>query len=392
MALDLTAMLRLSHDLQVAAKLGEVVQAAQDAVRSTSGYMTTWLSASQPGTPRTARVLAVRGAIEELVWDLAPTFLVEGDAMLEEVWGATHPVVIEDARTDPRTNKKEVEVFGNVTLVHVPLLLGSERVGALSTGTFVADGARAPTAEQLESLVVIGTLVAAALLRVRVQEALNESEQTIRRLTDSSLRNFEQERLRVSRELHDGVGQLLIAAQLQLGDLANGAQEPQSMQVERTRQTLSAAMASIRALSHDLRPAALDELGLPEALRELAESCTTSAFHVDVQLSVTPACRVPEEVAISLYRVAQIALANTVRHARAHQASIALEISADRVRLEISDRGVGFDPARARASRGIGLIGIRERAKGLNGKSEIHSSPGAGTRVAVEIPLGAAAH
>ena len=389
MALDLAAVLLLSHDLQVAASLGAVVQAAQDAVRKTTGYATTWLSASLPGTPRTARVLAIRGAIEELVWELAPIFQVDGNAMLEEVWGAAHPVVLEDARTDPRTNKKEVEIFGNITLIHVPLLLGTERVGALSTGTFGSEGVRAPTPGQLESLVIIATLVAAALLRVRVQAALHDSEQAIRRLTNGSLRGFEQQRRRLSRELHDGVGQLLIVALLQLSELSAIAPEPAwSAKVKRTEGIITDAIASLRSLSHDLRPPMLDSLGLPAALHDLARSCTTSAFQVEVQLRVVPGFALPEEVAISLYRIAQIALANTVRHARAAHASIALEVTQSWARLEVVDHGVGFDPARVRSLPGIGLIGIQERAKGLGGSSEIASAPGSGTRVTVEVPLG----
>jgi signal transduction histidine kinase len=388
MALDLTAMLRLSHALQLATRVGAVVQAAQDAVLDIAGYTTTFLSVIQPGTPRTARVLAIRGSIEELVWEVAPVFLIDGDAMLEEVLGAAHPVVVSDARTDPRTNKQQVEVFGNRTMVHVPMMLGIERVGALTTGTFGAEGVRPPTAEQLESLVVIATLVAAAILRVRVQEELADSQQTIRRLTDGSLRSFEQERLRISRELHDGVGQLLVAAQLQLTDLEVASGEPLlAAKIDRTRSTLSDVMDSIRSLSHDLRPASLDALGLPEALRELAESCTTASFEVDVQLQIAPDSTIPEEVAISLFRVAQIALTNVVRHAQARRATITLKLLATKVRLEISDQGIGFDPARAGASRGIGLIGIRERMNGLNGRSEIVSAPGEGTRVAVEVPL-----
>jgi signal transduction histidine kinase len=100
---------------------------------------------------------------------------------------------------------------------------------------------------------------------------------------------------------------------------------------------------------------------------------------------------VPQEMAISLFRVAQIALTNTVRHARATSATIALELSETQVLLEISDEGVGFDPMRADSMQGIGLIGIRERARELNGRSEILSAPGEGTRVRVEIPWASSA-
>jgi signal transduction histidine kinase len=169
MVIDVAGVLQFSHALQGAATLGELVAATEAAVRRSTGYGSAWIAAIEEGPPRMARILAVAGGLGSELAQEAVLHPVDGDPMLEEVFAADHPVVVIDARTDPRTNKAMVELLGNRTLINVPILLGERRLGALGLGSFGAEGVRPPTADQLETLVVFATQLAAAFLRVKVQ-------------------------------------------------------------------------------------------------------------------------------------------------------------------------------------------------------------------------------
>ncbi len=184
MALDVASVLQFSQALQTATTLGELVTAAQVAVKRATGYSTTWLAAFEEGPPRTARILGVSGSNGDRIWEEAPVHLIDGDPMLEELFSADagFPVVVVDARTDPRTNKATVELLGNRTLINVPVLLGARRLASLGMGTFGAEGVRPPTADQLETLVVFATQLAGAFLRVKVQ---GEQERMRQRLLAS---------------------------------------------------------------------------------------------------------------------------------------------------------------------------------------------------------------
>lgn len=172
MSLDVDAVLQFSRELQRAESTQDLLVATRAAVRRFTPYRTVWLTTIHPGTPRMGEVLAISGeeAVEAVVMHRAPSFPIDGDVMLEEILAATRPVVVEDARLDPRTDKVMVEKLGNRTLINVPLLIGDERLGTLGIGTFHPEPPRPPTPEQLELLVVFATQVAAAFQRVQMQE------------------------------------------------------------------------------------------------------------------------------------------------------------------------------------------------------------------------------
>jgi two-component system, NarL family, sensor kinase len=145
-------------------------------------------------------------------------------------------------------------------------------------------------------------------------------------------------------------------------------------------------LEDLRRLSHDLRPAALDRLGLGPALRELGEGFAAGGLEVDVRVDPEDLGPAPE-VAVHLFRVAQAALANVARHARVRRARVALVASGAAIRLEVGDDGAGFDPDSIAADAGLGLLGMRERASWLKGTFSLDSAPGRGTRIAVEVPI-----
>jgi signal transduction histidine kinase/ActR/RegA family two-component response regulator len=184
--IDFPAILRHTRDLQRATTIQDLLEATRTAVREATGYDHVWLAAFEPGTPAMVRVLAVAGGVEPLIWERAPTFPIDGDAMLIEIFRGTRPVVVEDARLDPRTDKAMVAKLGNRTIINIPLLLGDSSLGALGTGTFGEEGVRPPTPAQVDHLSVLATHVAAALERVRILEerrvAEREREQLRQRL------------------------------------------------------------------------------------------------------------------------------------------------------------------------------------------------------------------
>ena len=213
------------------------------------------------------------------------------------------------------------------------------------------------------------------------------AEREIERLTQSSIRGQEEERRRLALALHDGAGQGLTAVMLQLVALEKAVPDKGfAAKVSEVRALTKAILKDLRGLSHDLRPAVLDRLGVAAALQDLTKSMTTSDLSVELLVD-PPSVRLPAEVSITLYRIAQAALANLAQHAKARRATVSLSGDPRSLRLEIADDGVGFDPSASGSGAGIGIIGMRERATWLGGTFKIESAPGQGTKVLVEMPL-----
>lgn len=212
------------------------------------------------------------------------------------------------------------------------------------------------------------------------------NEREFRRLGRSVLRVQEDERRRLARELHDGVGQNLTAlkhrlAQLRdaLGDAATPAREGLEAAIALCADTLE----DTRELSRLLRPTILDDLGLEPALRWLGRSVGESAG-IAVAVEIEPLPALDGERQTLLFRIAQEALNNIARHARARSVLLRLVERDGRLQLQVVDDGVGFDPAARPA--GSGLSGMRERLRLFEGSLEVHSAPGNGTRIRAVVP------
>jgi signal transduction histidine kinase len=223
--------------------------------------------------------------------------------------------------------------------------------------------------------------------RQRAEEAHRE---VLRRLVAAE----ETERGRVSRELHDRLGQDLTALKLGLQILRKrgACVAPLRKSLSKLETLADSLMRDLHRLAWELRPAALDDFGLELALRRYAnEWAALSGLAVDFDSQGATAQRLGREVETTLYRVAREALTNVFRHAKAKRVSILLQRRADHVSLIVEDDGRGFDAAamlRAPASQGkLGLLGMQERAMLAGGSAQIESSPGAGTTVLVRMPL-----
>ena len=204
----------------------------------------------------------------------------------------------------------------------------------------------------------------------------------------------EEERRRISRELHDQVGQTVTGLSLGLKTLEATLAGTNAGDAVRDRlislRSLAARVGQdIHRAAADLRPAVLDDFGLPAALAALAALITERhGVAVDIQI-VGVVDRLPSEIETVVYRVAQEALTNIVKHARTGAASMLLERRAGGLRLVIEDHGVGFDPAAWRddGHPRLGLSGIRERLRLVNGALEIETAPGAGAALFVRVGL-----
>jgi len=215
-----------------------------------------------------------------------------------------------------------------------------------------------------------------------------QAEEVRIQLLHQLVRAQEDERRRISRDLHDQMGQQLTALRLQLESLRNRLKKDGQVtaDVEASQNVLRKIETDIDFLAWQLRPAALDDIGLKESLAEYVKGWSN---HVNINAEFHTAGldhdRLPTEVETNLYRITQEALNNVHKHSKGDRVEVLLELRDHRVVLVIEDNGKGFDPEAK--SRGMGLDSMRERASLIGGKLEIESTQGKGTTLFVRVPM-----
>lgn len=212
----------------------------------------------------------------------------------------------------------------------------------------------------------------------------------LQRMSSQVLSAHEGERKRIARELHDDTAQALTSILVRLRLLERSARDQDVLKnVRELRELTVDALESVRRMAMDLRPAALDDLGLVPALQTYAEKYSRN-WPVSVNVSVNYlGRRLPADVELVLYRVVQEALANISKHASASSATVSLSRRRNEVTLSIEDDGVGFDATdgpRADGS-GLGLFGMRERLALVGGELQVKSEKGQGTMITARVPL-----
>jgi signal transduction histidine kinase len=215
------------------------------------------------------------------------------------------------------------------------------------------------------------------------------AEQNARNLSSQVLRVQDDERRRISRELHDGLGQNLIAAKMIADSFAT--RPPTQDVITQLNSILESTVSSVRSISYLLYPPLLDEIGLTSAAEWLIDGLSKRS-DILVKLEIGGAKRrLPPGVEVTLFRILQESRANIQRHARASKADILLNFEADRVLLRICDHGVGISAEKLReleeraSYAGIGLAGMKQRAQEQGGTFRLSSSPN-GTTIEVEVP------
>lgn len=278
----------------------------------------------------------------------------------------------------------------------VPIQARGRTLGVLSVA---AASPQSFDEAEMNLLTAVGQQLGIALENARLWEELQQKERVRSELLARVIRAQEEERQRIARELHDGIGQSLNALVLGLNAVSTALSQAPDMAsdlLNRLRVSTSDTVKELQEIIYDLRPSLLDDLGLCRALRWYAEErLRTRGVEVILEVPEEPN-RLPAEMETALFRIGQEAITNISKHAQAHEVHIRLEFGKRHVHMEILDDGIGFDPGRTltkvNSRRGWGLLGIQERAALLHGKLTIDSAPGHGTRLSVTLPLPEEAH
>lgn len=213
------------------------------------------------------------------------------------------------------------------------------------------------------------------------KEALDEERKMrLRSMIDGQ----EKERQRLSRDLHDGLGQSLIAIKLQLESLGVGLEKGQNERMEKIKHYFEQTIEDIRRMSNDLAPSVLEEFGLTTALRNLCQSFANHSGPIIKFETSGVKHSLSNKTGIYLYRICQEALSNAVKHAEASQIEVLLAFEKKKITVQIKDNGKGFKIENAQQCRGNGINNIYERVQLLQGFVQIITDPGKGTRVRIE--------
>jgi len=228
------------------------------------------------------------------------------------------------------------------------------------------------------------------IVAVRPVQRLAESRMHFLR---QALSAQEEERRRITQNLHDGLGQSLTSLMLGLRALEETTTSPELReQVDVLRQMGADLHVELRRIVRGLRPVILDQLGLIPAIERLVEEVgQTAGPTVEFAASGLNGTRLQADIESTAFRIVQEALSNAIQHSSASSVRVSVTVRGRELELEVSDNGKGFDaPAavRGKSSGGYGLLGIRERATISGGRAEIVASPGNGTIVSVHLPLG----
>lgn len=227
----------------------------------------------------------------------------------------------------------------------------------------------------------------AAVVEERASARLVEKELS-RRLISAQ----EQERIRIARELHDDVCQRLAMLSLKIEKAAKYdgyGQVPVAVQLEQIWQQCSSLAGDVQAISHELHPSILENLGLTTAVKSYCrEVAQQNGVVVEVSDS-TLSGSLPQDVSLSVFRVVQEALRNAVKYSGEKFIKVCLQENSGQLELEVRDQGVGFDVRDKRNSGGLGLVSMAERISQVNGTFEIDSQPNAGTRIRARVPVAA---
>src|SRR5262245_25368613 len=221
----------------------------------------------------------------------------------------------------------------------------------------------------------------------RTTNALQSARGRLQKLNRDLIKAREEEATRIARELHDDVGQRLALIAIGLSRLRRSDAPRTGAEIRRLQEQTGSVVRSLRELSHQLHPAVLEHAGLPLALQTKCEE-VFQATGIEVRLvSHGETSEIPPDIALCLFRVAQEALTNVIRHSGAHVVDLSLDREAGELRLKVRDDGRGFTPGAARNGNGLGLYHVTERLGAFGGSLTLESAPGAGTTLRVAVPL-----
>lgn len=231
--------------------------------------------------------------------------------------------------------------------------------------------------------------------RKKVEDALRESEEMLRFLSTRLFEAQEQERSRLSKELHDQLGHDLVLFKSWLRSIERKLEERQTLLKKECENTIAAVdeiIENVRRISRDLMPSILEDLGLAASIQSLVENFSNQ-HTIQVTLDLADIDHLfPREAQINLYRIFQEILTNVSKHASATQVSVVVKEENGDITFRVGDNGKGFELSKVRErkfnTRGVGLTAMTERIHMLGGTFEVHSQPGEGTEIRIRVPIG----
>ena len=269
----------------------------------------------------------------------------------------------------------------------VPLVFSNVLLGVLR---LLSKGKAFFTVDRQLLIQSYANLAAVAIQNTWLFEEVRQGNKQLHALSQRLMKAQEDERLHLSRELHDESGQLLAALMVQLGLLEREASQAGDVRdrIVELKYATSEIQDNLHRMAINLRPASLDHLGLVTALQQYVDEFRRQYdMNVEFEAVGMGDKRLPIEVETALFRIVQESLTNVVLHAQATRVDVLINLRNKHVVTIIEDNGVGFLPASPTVENHLGLFGMRERIEMLGGKFTIESAPGKGTTVNVEVPL-----
>ncbi len=279
---------------------------------------------------------------------------------------------------DPDADQELARRLGMVSALYAPLVAGDRAIGVVVAINKVGADPRF-SEEDLRLTEAFADRAAVAAERTE-----HVAQDALRRVIEAQ----EIERRRLALELHDQTGQTLTSVLLGLKAIEEDADEKTRAALARLREVVVTALEDVRQLALELRPRVLDDFGLVAAIERLTSTYSEhTRIAVDFETNLASE-RLPDAIETALYRIMQESLTNVAKHARASHVSVVLSKTTASVRLVIEDDGRGFTTeAGEQTEHGLGLVGMRERVRLVQGRLDIESRPGAGTSLVVEVPL-----
>ncbi|MEE9599439.1 MAG: MASE1 domain-containing protein, partial [Anaerolineales bacterium] len=269
-----------------------------------------------------------------------------------------------------------------------PLIFGGKVIGMLKV---LSKNELFFTQERVPLIQSFANLAAVAIQNTWLFGEVQSSNKQLHALSQRLMKAQEEERLNLSREIHDESGQLLSALTVQLGLLEReaGHLDVVDQRMDELKETVNEIQDNLHQLAVNLRPASLDHLGLVTAMEQYIEEFNRQ-YEVIVEFETIGMQdkRLAGEVETALFRIVQESLTNVALHAQAERVDVLINYRDDQIKAIIEDDGVGFIPSTPTVDSHLGLFGMRERVEMLGGKLTIESAPGRGTAVSVEVPCG----
>ncbi len=382
---ELDTLNTIANAISRALGVQEVLNASLEKILETMDLQAGWVFLLDAQHPGDLKLASHKG--------LSAPFVTEEGQLPFERCVCTHvlhsrrAIIVNDILQECGRLRPETLLAENLTChASVPLISRDHAIGVIN---LASQQNRQFTPQDLALLDSIGRQIGVAVENARLWEEVKEKEALRGQLLEKVIAAQEAERQRLARELHDEAAQILTALSLGFRTLqeAPNLSRAQRQMVEQLKQQTTDLMQELHRMSVELRPSALDRLGLAAALEQYAREFEQRyGIRAEFEVERVEQSRLPAEVQINLYRIVQEALTNVARHAKASRVSVTLQGRDQTLVVTIEDDGQGFDVEKAMKSGRLGLFGMQERASLLGGLLHIESAPNQGTTINVEIP------